>query len=270
MELVDTHCHIQSIGQRRGERITRQMWEEAGVVYPDVVIADAVTAKVTRLICVGCDPSDSKLAVEFVQHRLNCWAAIGIHPHESKHYADKTDELQVFAALADQPNVVAVGECGLDFHHKHSKRDDQLKVLKFQIELALSKNLPLIFHVREAFDDFWPVFESYQGIRGVLHSFTDSADNLNKALNKGLYIGVNGIATFTKDEELLTVLKSVPLDRMVLETDSPFLSPNPKRGRINVPKNIAEVAKHLAESRGLTLTEISSSTTDNARQLFGI
>jgi len=136
--------------------------------------------------------------------------------------------------------------------------------------LALEYNLPLIFHVREAFDDFWPVFDRHPGVQGVLHSFTDSADNLAKALERGLYIGVNGIATFTKNQVQTEVYKAIPLQKLVLETDAPFLTPTPYRGRVNEPKQVAVIADFLAKLRAEDRETLAAATTINARKLFGI
>ena len=268
MELVDTHCHIQSIGADKGERITREIWAKTPELTADRVVNDATKQGVTRLICVGCDLADSKLAIDFVKNRENCWASIGIHPHEAQHRSGEM--LAAFAGLAKQPKVVAIGETGLDYYYEHSPKEDQIAVLQFQIELAVEAGLPLIFHVREAFDDFWPIFEKYQNVRGVLHSFTDSAENMKKAIGKELYIGVNGIATFTKDPAQLEAYRNVPLDRLLLETDAPFLTPKPHRGSINVPGRVSAIADFLAELRSENREELATATTNNARQLFGI
>lgn len=269
-ELLDTHCHIQSAGQSDGEAATRSLWAKAPELTGDQIVADAGAAGVTRLMCVGCDLADSRLAVDFVKSRKNCYASIGIHPHEAQHYSDEPAKLGAFAGLAGQPKVVAIGECGLDYHYNHSPKDAQIEVFKFQIELAMKYDLPLIFHVREAFDDFWPLFDTYQRLRGVLHSFTDTSANLQKGLERGLYIGVNGIATFTKDQALLEAYKSIPLDRLVLETDAPFLTPTPYRGTINEPKRVGEIAEWVAKLRGENRDVLARATTSNARQLFGI
>jgi len=272
-ELVDTHCHIQSAGldtaQGQGERVTQELWAKSPELTGDHIVAAAAEAGVTRLICVGCSETDSRLAVDFVHNRASCWASVGIHPHEAQHHLSG-EKLAGFAALAARPKVVAIGECGLDFYYDHSPKTEQLRILKFQLELARAADLPLIFHVREAFDDFWPVFDSYPDLRGVLHSFTDSAENLAKALERGLYVGVNGIATFVKDPALLEVYKSIPADRLLLETDSPFLSPHPHRGRTNQPKRLVDVANFLAGLRGETPEALAAATTANARKLFGI
>jgi TatD DNase family protein len=128
----------------------------------------------------------------------------------------------------------------------------------------------MVFHVREAFDDFWPIFDSYSGIRGVLHSFTDSATNLDKAVERELYLGVNGIATFAKDPGLLEVYRTIPLSNLLLETDAPFLTPSPFRGTINEPAKIGIIADFLSELRGEVRADLAAATTANARQLFGI
>ena len=178
--------------------------------------------------------------------------------------------LKEFSELATQPKVVAIGECGFDFYYNHSPKEAQIEVLKFQIELALEHNLPLVFHVREAFDDFWPLFDSYRGVRGVLHSFTDSKENLDKALERDLYIGVNGIATFAKNPAQLDVYRAIPLQKLLLETDAPFLTPTPYRGTINEPKRVGTVADFVADLRGENRENLSAATTSNAQTLFGI
>lgn len=270
MELVDTHCHIQSIGLAEGEPVTRELWAKQAGLTADSVVVEAVEHGVTRLICVGCDLADSRLAIDFVQEQGNCWASIGLHPHEAQHFGGQTAKLEAFAALATEPKVIAIGECGFDFYYNHSPKAAQTEILKFQIELALKHDLPLIFHVREAFDDFWPVFDGYSGIRGVLHSFTDSAANLAKAMERDLYIGVNGIATFAKNRELLDAYKAVPSEKLLLETDAPFLTPTPYRGSINEPKRLGAVADFVAQLRGVSREDLASATTTNARKLFSI
>lgn len=269
MELVDTHCHIQSAGLAVGERSTRELWAKAPELRADAIIASAQEASVTRMLCVGCDLDDSQVAIDFVQNRANCWASIGIHPHEAALHLNK---LEAFAALATKPKVMAIGECGLDYFYEHSPRENQITVLKFQLELAIKTGLPVIFHVREAFNDFWPIYDSYPAgsIRGVVHSFTDTQSNLDKALERGLHVGVNGIVTFTKTQEQVDMYKAVPLERLLLETDAPFLTPVPFRGKINEPKQVRTVAEFLSDLRGEPLERLAQVTTANARALFDI
>lgn len=272
MQLFDTHCHIQSAAQASGERSTRELWAKASDLSVDTIIANAQASDVTQLLCVGCDLADSQLAVEFVQDRPAYYASIGIHPHEAQHVAGSDHLKADFAALATAKKVVAIGECGLDYFYEHSPKTAQVEILKFQIELALKHDLPMVFHVREAFDDFWPIFESYpeDSIRGVLHSFTDSVENMQRAVSHGLYIGVNGIATFAKDEAIRVMYRTIPLDSLLLETDAPFLTPHPYRGTINEPKHIRTIAEYLETIRGESLQKLAEATTQNAKALFRV
>ncbi len=297
MHFVDTHCHIQSSIEadgEGGEAITRSMWAKVGHPTGDELIERAEEYGVKQLICVGCSLPDSRLAVDFVQGRPQCFASIGIHPHEAKDYvvpgldpddtrpdADDTLELVLdegalaeFAELASDEKVVAIGECGLDYYYEHSDPVSQQRVLRYQLELALERDLPVIFHVREAFEDFWSIFDAVNAeagqrkLRGVLHSFTDSAENLRLALDRGLLIGMNGIATFTKDEKQLEMYKSVPLSSILLETDSPFLTPHPYRGTICEPYHISVTAEFIAKLRNMPLQDLAAATTANAHRLF--
>lgn len=274
IELTDTHCHIHSVGGFADEGSGPNPWAKLHARTDEQIIGDAQAAGVTRMLCVGCDLEDSQQAIEFVKSREKLWATVGIHPHETNRYAHDSAALAQFAALATQPKVVAIGECGLDYFYEHSDPEAQKQLLAFQIELALQHGLPLIFHVREAFDDFWPIFKRYQSadkpIRGVLHSFTDTQANLEKALGYGLFIGVNGIATFAKKPEQQTVYRTVPLSNLLLETDAPFLTPVPYRGTICEPRHVRTIAEFLAEQRGEDVAEIATVTTHNAQQLFGI
>ncbi len=269
MELIDTHCHIQSVDSPTGERSTRELWAKANDLTADQIIQSAAASDVTAMICVGCDLPDSQLAIDFVADRKQCWASIGIHPHEA---ALATSAVQkTFANLVTAPKVVAIGECGLDYFYEHSPREAQISVLKFQLDLAAQANLPVIFHVREAFDDFWPIFDSYKGkIRGVLHSFTDTQTNMAMAVERGLYIGVNGIATFAKDTGQQAMYMAIPQSHLLLETDAPFLTPAPFRGTINEPKQIRTVAEFLAKHRNEDFDQLAQITTSNARALFDI
>lgn len=268
MEFIDTHCHIQSAGESRGERHTQKLWEKAGDTSVDEIVARAQETGVTQMICVGCDVDDSALAVEVVKNHPSLYASIGIHPHEAQNFVNNQSELGRFAALATEEKVVAVGECGLDYFYEHSPKEAQVKILEFQLELAVKADLPVIFHVREAFDDFWPIFDNFEGIRGVLHSYTDNQANLEKAVARGLYVGVNGIATFAKNEAQLSMYKLIPMNNLLLETDAPFLTPVPYRGTICEPKHVVLTAEFLASLRGDTVPELSQATTQNARQLF--
>lgn len=247
--LVDTHCHI----------------HESYELPLDEVLLRAEEADVQRMICVGTSEESSRQAIKFSKTHSEAFASIGVHPHDTK---DGYTQIAELAGTSEK--IIAVGEVGLDYFYTHSPKELQIEALKAQIEVALTHDLPLIFHVREAFDDFWPIFDQYQGIRGVLHSFTDTKQNMEKAVAKGLYIGVNGISTFTKDEAQKAMFDAIPLDRILFETDAPFLTPTPYRGKVNEPAYVRIVAEYHAQRRGISLDEIAEASSQNARALFSL
>lgn len=274
LSLFDTHCHIHEMV--RHITPVYDKWHGDGVERtPEAVIASAKQDGVERMLCVGTSLEDSKLAKEFVSGREGLWATIGIHPHEASEHQSSEAKKQFAGLLEDGPKtgkIVAIGECGLDYFYSYSPREAQIELLKFQIELALEHDLPLSFHVREAFDDFWPVFESYRGvhIRGVLHSFTDNLKNLERAAQHGLYFGVNGIATFAKYESQLVTYRTIPQRLLLLETDAPFLTPVPFRGKVCEPKHVRVTAQFLADLREENLEDLAVVTTANARALLKV
>lgn len=244
--LIDTHCHI----------------HESDYPLPLAdVLQRAHDVGVDKMICVGTSEASSVEAVQLAAKYDHLYASVGVHPHDTK------DGYAQISELAKQ-GAVAVGEVGLDYYYNHSPRDVQIAALESQIQTALDNNLPIIFHVREAFDDFWPVFDNFQGICGVLHSFTDTQQNLDQAFSRGLYVGINGISTFTKDPAQQKMYASIPLERILLETDAPFLTPTPYRGTINEPAFVSEVAKFHANIRGVSPDEVATATTANATTLF--
>lgn len=245
---VDSHCHIHEDNYPLDKGDIMRRAHEAGV---------------SQMICVGTSEISSREAIAFSKQHERVYASIGVHPHDAK-----DGYRAIFDHTPDE--FIAVGEIGLDYFYSHSPRGLQLSALEEQLQFAIDHDKPVIFHVREAFDDFWPLFESFRGIRGVLHSFTDSRQNLERALERGLYIGVNGISTFTKDIEQQAMFASIPLERMLLETDAPFLTPRPFRGKVNEPAYVKTVAEFHASSRNVLLEEVATRTTTNARELFAI
>lgn len=191
----------------------------------------------------------------------------------TKESSEKSVEQRVTrggAAPASASKLVAVGEIGLDYFYTHSPREIQLTALEAQIDLALKHDLPVIFHVREAFDDFWPIFDNFHGIRGELHSFTDSTLNLERGLERGLYVGVNGISTFTKDVAQKSMFAAIPLEKLLLETDAPFLTPVPFRGKVNEPAFVKQIAEFHAGIRNVSTEQIADVSTRNAQALFNL
>ncbi len=248
---TDTHCHIHESGYALDKSQT---------------IARAHQAGVTRLVCVGTSNSTSIEAVRFAEQHDNVWASIGVHPHDTK------DGYSEVVRLAEQslPKVCAIGEIGLDYFYTHSPRAVQIAAFEAQLQLAIDAKLPVIFHVREAFDDFWPIFDNFSGIKGVLHSYTDNSKNLDRGLSEGLFIGVNGISTFTKDVVQQKMFDTIPMHRILLETDAPFLTPAPNRGKVNEPAFVRNVAEYHANRRGVELEHLARVTSANASTLFSV
>lgn len=240
---------------------------------PDQVLKDAAAVGVKRVIAVGTTLDDSQRAIDFAALRNNVWATAGVHPHDAKTFIEDS-QAQSLQELLALPKVVAVGEIGLDYYKNYTSKEDQIKAFREQIEIGQAAELPFVFHVREAFDDFFQIIDEYRAagsrIGGVVHSFSANRAELEQVLNRGLYVGLNGIMTFTKDDDQLAAAKHVPLERLLLETDAPFLAPKSRRGHICEPKDVLEVAEFLAVLRNEQLEHLAEVTSKNAEELFGL
>jgi TatD DNase family protein len=257
-QLFDTHSHIHFQGY---ELDADQVWQ------------DAQNEGIAGMIAVGCRLEDSKGAIEFAQKHQNVWAAVGIHPHEAKKFLKFEENLDAFESLLSKPkedNIVAIGEIGLDYYYEHSDKKSQKELLEWQLGLIELHNLPAIFHIRDAFKDFWPIYDKFNVTSGVVHSFTGSRQDLAHIVDRGLYVALNGIVTFSKDEEQLAAAKEVPLDKLLLETDAPYLTPKPFRGKICEPKHVKNTAVFLAELRDEPFEQLALTTTSNAQRLFSV
>lgn len=253
MELIDTHCHIHESALFEATKV-------------DEALSAAIKAGVTKVIGVGTNIKSSIEAVELSDRKAFCYAVVGVHPHDSKDGIGYIGQI-----LKDRHDkVVGIGEIGLDYFYTHSPKDVQIHALEQQLQWAKDYDLPVSFHVREAFDDFWPILANFPATRGVLHSFTDNSTNLERGLSEGLFIGLNGISTFTKDEAQRQLFDSIPLERMLLETDAPFLTPTPHRGKVNEPAFVKHVAEYHADRRGVELEHLARVTSANASTLFSL
>lgn len=258
-ELIDTHCHIHE-SEFYGD-------DERVAVYQR-----AVESGVT-MICVSTSVQASREAVEFCRDREQAYPVIGVHPHDADGGTDGIVE------LLDDTTVIGIGEIGLDYYYQNSSRQAQIRAFEQQLQWAQDRRLPVSFHVRNyqdgrvgqsVWEDFWPIYDNFRLIGGVLHSFTDTAEQAEAGLSRGLHIGINGISTFTRDREQQEMYRQLPLKSLVLETDAPFLTPAPLRGTMNEPKFVGRVAEHMATQRDVSLSEVAAITTANARQLFSI
>lgn len=250
---VDTHCHIHE----------PQFFDDGAAAE---ALRRATDYGVAKLVCVGTSEDSSRQAVEFADRHPICYAVVGVHPHDTK------DGIAHIAAILAEKHkkLVGVGEIGLDYFYNHSSRDVQIAAFEQQLQWAADHSLPVSFHVRDAFDDFWPIVDNFKDIRGVLHSFTDSQANMERALSHGLYIGLNGISTFTKDEAQRRMYDAIPLESMLLETDAPFLTPAPYRGKVNEPAFVKHVAEYHADRRAVELEHLARVTSANASNLFSL
>ncbi|MDP4038520.1 MAG: TatD family hydrolase [bacterium] len=249
----------------------------------DEVLANAKEKGVNKIITVGTNAQDSVRAINFIKNlefdKIEVFCSIGLHPHDAKKGENELIKIsnlinqgQAFN-LGPRPGldkIVAIGECGLDYYRNLSSKEDQERAFRYQIELALEHNLPIIFHVRDAWRDFFRIITDYKEITGVIHSFSATPKEVEKTLEYDLYFGLNGIMTFTKDKNQLEAAKLIPNEKLLLETDCPFLSPAPNRGKRNEPANVRIIAEFLADLRNQSFDELANRTSQNANKLFNI
>jgi TatD DNase family protein len=258
MDLIDSHAHI-DFPQFADDR--------------DAMLQRAREAGVNTLLAIGSGPGPEKLdaALPYAVDYEWIYTSIGIHPHEAKEArAQHFDEL---ARLARHPKVIAWGEIGLDYFYDHSPRDVQAHVFGKQMELAQAAKLPIVIHCRDAWDDCLNMLEQHwkpTGLGGILHCFTGALDHAKRGLDLGFLISFAGNSTYPKAQNIRDVAKGMPLENILIETDAPFLAPQPYRGKRNEPAYVAEVAKALATVRNLAPEEIASATACNFRRFFGI
>ncbi len=254
MELFDTHCHLTF------EPLSDDI---------ESVLTRSKAAGVTSWLTVGTDPRHNQKAVALADKFQNMYAAVGIHPHDAKDATDQTfAELE---KLAQNPKVVAVGETGLDFHYNFSNHPDQKKVFAQQLKIASKLNLPAIIHSRESFDATMKILEQFrQELKKVVfHCFTGSADQAKIVLDKGFYISFTGVITFKNAHTLRDTAKIVPLDRLMLETDCPYMSPEPlRKQKINEPALLLHTATCLAQLKEMTLPDFAENVTSTSKNFF--
>jgi TatD DNase family protein len=244
---TDSHCHL----------------PYEGLEDVDAVIAAAHAAGVDRMISVGTDAEQSAAAIEVAGAHDNVWATVGLHPH------DAVQGVASIVALLDRPKVVAVGECGLDYHYDHSPREVQREAFAAQVALANERDLALVIHTREAWDDTFAVLAA-EGMpaRTVFHCFTGGPEEAGRCLDIGASLSFSGIVTFKRADDLRAAAALCPLDRLLVETDSPYLTPEPHRGARNTPALVAVVGAAVAAVKGVDVQDLARATSANATALL--
>lgn len=233
------------------------------------VIANAQNDGVEAIIDVGFDLDSSRRSLEMFSNLKNIYSAIGIHPHDSEKLFN---QISVIKGLAQKNKVVAIGEIGLDYHYLHSSKETQKRAFIQQIEIAVELKLPLIIHIREAQDDAMEILKNYEGSKlpAVFHCFSGDQRYLEYVLSCGYHVSFAGPVTFPKAQASRDLLKTVPIDRLLLETDCPYLAPVPLRGKRNQPGYIKLIAIKIAETKSISIEEVASRTTQNAKWIFKI
>lgn len=253
VDLIDTHVHL-DIPPLAAD--------------PQGAVLRAREQGVAQMITIGVDLESSEKAVALAGRFEGVYSAIGIHPHDADSASE--DALKRLKDLASMPKVAAIGEIGLDFAKEYSPRARQKDAFIRQLDLALELSMPVIIHDRDAHEETLDILERYrdQGLKGVIHCFSADTAVAHRVLELGFFISVTGVITFPKTEVLKEAVKSIPLDRLMVETDCPYLSPVPFRGRPNEPARVVYVAREIARLKDITLEEAARCTSANARGLF--
>ena len=256
MSLIDSHCHLDS-PEFDADR--------------DEVVARALEAGVEHMVAIGTGsgPPDLEAGIRLADRYPQFYATVGIHPHDAAK-ASKAD-FERLAELLSHPKVIALGEIGLDYHYDFSPRETQTSVFIQQMEIAAAAKKPIVIHTREAWDDTAALLEQHwkpHGIGGIMHCFSGGPVEARRALDLGFYLSFGGIVTFPKALDLQAAAQEVPANRILVETDSPYLAPVPRRGKRNEPALVVHTARKLADLRGQSLEEVSHVTSENFRRLL--
>ncbi len=244
---IDTHCHLTD------SYVTGDL---------DDVLARAAAADVGMMICPTADPTDIPGAIKIAENHANIWATIGIHPE----YAGVDATQYLTAGVLTHPRVIGIGEIGLDYHERNDNQAAQIKLFEQQLELAKKYNLPVAVHTRDAEDDTAAILTG--DVRGVMHCFTSSWNLAKTMLDRGFYFSASGILTFKNAAEIRETFAKIPIDRIVIETDSPYCAPVPYRGKVCEPAFVVETAHVLAQIHDLQLDKLASILAENTKRLY--
>lgn len=254
--LIDTHCHL-DFPELANDRVG--------------VLARAAAAGVGRMITIATHKSKWASYQQIAAENNNVYCSIGVHPHHVAEDGEAVSAQEIIGVVAANPKVVGIGECGLDYYYDHAPRDVQAKYFDEQITASQETGLPVILHARDADADMAAQLHrryKEKSFTGLLHCFSSTRALAEAALEIGFYISFSGIATFKNAEEIRSVARMMPVDRMLVETDAPFLAPVPLRGKINEPSYVVHTAQLLADVKGLSLADFTAQTTQNAERIF--
>jgi TatD DNase family protein len=255
---VDAHCHLQlELGETRFDA------DDA-----DAQVKRARDAGIEWMVCVGTGLETSQQAIDLAARYDDVYATVGLHPHDASRFGEEWDGL---VALASAERCVAIGEAGFDLHYEHSPRDEQEVAFRRHIQLAKAVNRPLMIHSRNAWDDTFRLLDE-EGVpeRTIFHCFTGGPEEARRALDRDCYLSFSGIVSFKTADEIRAAAALAPADRMLVETDSPYLAPAPHRGKPNEPAFVPLVGTALAAARGVDVSEIAELTRANAARVFGV
>ena len=258
MDLIDSHAHV-DVSDFDADR--------------DAMLARAQSVGVGTILAIGNGPELEKLgaAVPYAERHDWIYASVGIHPHEAKHATEA--HYEELDRLARHPRVIAWGEIGLDYHYDHSPRDIQSRAFRSQLELARAAKTPVVIHCREAWPDCLKMLDEdwrSSALGGIFHCYAGTIEEARQGLEMGFLVSFAGNVTYPKAQNLRDVARQIPLDRLLVETDSPFLAPLPHRGKRNEPAYVAEVARTIANVRDLAADEVARATAENFRRFFGL
>ena len=257
---IDSHCHLNH------KRLLN-------IGEPDQVIANANAAGVDGMLSICCRISDEFPGIlELVSNRKNVWCTVATHPHEASDEAEKKITQAELVQLAQShPKIIGIGETGLDYFYEHATRDDQHESFRKHLRACIETNLPVVIHARDADDDIIRIIREEgagTNLIGVMHCFSSTRKMGEEALDLGFYISFSGIATFNKSQELRDFARDVPLNRLLIETDAPYLAPEPFRGKINEPALVVHTARVIADTHKISAADMGKHTRENFFRLF--
>lgn len=258
MKFVDSHCHL-NYKDFEGEAIAD-------------ILARAKDVGITKFLNICTDVEEADAIIKTAEAHPEVYASVGVHPHDAEpglEALNRKDMTKWLIEHANHPKVVALGETGLDFYYDHSPRDHQADSFRAHLDAAVETKLPVIVHTRSANPETIEILKAYEGrITGVIHCFSETRWLAEESLKLGFYISISGIATFKKSQEIRDIILDIPAEKLLVETDAPFLAPVPHRGKRNEPAYMIETAKLVADLKGLSLQEVAEITTNNFHTLF--